>query len=66
MYAPDEQHAHTRERRRLDFYEPVATGVFKSAAKIAFLKLVNLPTTRIGERNLSLSILPTSKTRGAL
>lgn len=64
MYAPDEQRACTRERRRLDFYEPVATGVFKSAAEIAFLKLASLLTTRIEERNLILSILPTFKTRG--
>lgn len=40
----------------LFFYEPVATGVFKSAAEIAFLKLASVP-----EKETPFSILPTLK-----
>lgn len=41
---------------RLDFYELVATGVFKSVAEIAFLKLASVPTARIDKRNFIVEI----------
>lgn len=38
-YALEEQRREAEaKRRRADFYEPVATGIFKSAAEIAFLE----------------------------
>lgn len=56
--------ARVRQRRRADFYEPAATGSFKSAAEIAFLEVAKrLAMHR--ERNLSFSLFSTFKTLAA-